>query len=485
MPYPDFKKCLQVMKTLEKDNERLKNEKNSYKKETESLKVVIGNLEKRQNELKTQIALNDSYTPLQPTISSQNTTIDQLTAQNLVLQNELQQSQTVGKVQDILTKSDLEQKLVEYESVISHNKKEIAYLKQNNTNSVLAEKLADLQQLFNKTKAVNQSYAREISSLQEQLNAFTVPDIKETQAQAASGDQDLTPAGSSYANATESLKEECVNENSLKLPTNFQDQKTLIDELKMERDELLAKTLKLEEENDYLKAKCRLLSSAKEFPLDTQMKFFLDDFYDERKEKEKQVQENLEIKGENSRLKEQLGNLVQLLNNTGNSTVQTQQTQYQQQRSMNEQPAQFERNLSSQEETSYFPSAPFTTPTQAKQNFSGFENNGFKPSLHQQYSNPMQPTYREPLNENSQKRIIGFTSPARFSPTSPPFHSLPPFSQTTPQLSMRQPITSQHMHRQVQPISYNYHILHQADSMQSIEQHQINPEKIQTEKQLK
>jgi len=47
-----------------------------------------------------------------------------------------------------------------------------------------------------------------------------------------------------------------------------------------------------------------------DFPIDSQMKTFLDDFNEERNEKEKQWKENLEIKGENTRLKNKVDKLV-------------------------------------------------------------------------------------------------------------------------------------------------------------------------------
>ena len=50
-----------------------------------------------------------------------------------------------------------------------------------------------------------------------------------------------------------------------------------------------------------------------DFPMDSQMKIFVDDFNEERSEKEKQWKENLEIKGENTRLKHKVDELVSLL----------------------------------------------------------------------------------------------------------------------------------------------------------------------------
>ena len=44
--------------------------------------------------------------------------------------------------------------------------------------------------------------------------------------------------------------------------------------------------------------------------MDSQMKIFYDDFNEERSEKEKQWKENQEIKGENTRLKQQLDKFV-------------------------------------------------------------------------------------------------------------------------------------------------------------------------------
>ncbi|XP_076824080.1 uncharacterized protein LOC143470078 isoform X1 [Clavelina lepadiformis] len=303
-------RCVQAIKNLKDRNEILQREKEKVSQELDNTKQLLADLTIRYNDIlakEASVSKDEETGQLSSAPSAGNKHIEDLSKENALLRKQLEDRLSEQEAEDIADRSMLMRTIDDYRKTIKDQNAKISLLRSENDQASLIEKqISRLSNILKKTQGINQSLSDEIISLQREMSHLQVKEQGIVKTYTASGDTEYNgprspPSASTSACVRKELEDLKTMENAQrdKISELVEEKVCLEKECYKKNEEIIRQKHEINrllDENTLLKMKSDARS---EQPVDhtpstlyeDQMKVFMDDFHNERLEKQRIVQQ--------------------------------------------------------------------------------------------------------------------------------------------------------------------------------------------------